>query len=154
MKTHWMVAGAMLALSANLYAHEEPIESTWCEGGRVVLLGKFTLHGNQISRYADHVEETGECPGSGDVVTKSCGQFDDMYAKARGAASNLCHQFVYRTGNGDDGTVRPIFYEPASFSNKDPNHHKLYRLEQGVVFACGLCEMPEIVDSRQLELAK
>ncbi|MCL2916069.1 hypothetical protein L2725_20210 [Shewanella corallii] len=156
MRNAWMFAAGLVGVIGLAQAHEEPIDTEWCEGGRVVLLGKFTLHGNQLQRYANYVEENGVCPGGDDgVSTKTCGQFDDEYGVGRSASSNLCSQFAYRVGRGDDGTVKPIFYEPASFRDGDPNHHELYSVKQGVVFACGLCEMPvERRETKQLERKK
>ncbi|MGI2258209.1 hypothetical protein [Shewanella sp. GXUN23E] len=154
MKSTWLLFAGLLTCSSIAVAHQEPIESRWCEGGRVTLLGTFTLHGNQLSRYASWATETGECPATTDISTRSCGQFDDEYDMARSASASMCQQLVYRSGPGDNGTVRPIFYEPASFRDQDPNHHELYRLEQGIVFACGLCELPRSADEKQLELVK
>lgn len=154
MRKAWMFAASLALIAGAGQAHQEPIDSEWCEGGRIVLLGKFSLQGNQLERFGRYVEENGECPSIAGIGTRTCGQFDDEYGLTRTAADHLCGQFKYRRNRGDAGSVKPIFYEPASFRDQDPNHHELYRLEQGVVFACGLCKMPREDRAKQVEIRR
>ncbi|WP_394393230.1 hypothetical protein [Shewanella woodyi] len=150
-----LVATNMMLPVAAL-AHEEPIESQWCQNGNVVILGEFKLTPLHLARFGRFAEN--ECPDfGGGVGTKSCGQFDDEYGLTRAATGHLCNSIAYElrdvSREGDGGTVRPIFYGPESLKNSDKNHHEVYSIVQGVQFACGLCDMETERRERKL-LAK
>ncbi|MBV7317287.1 hypothetical protein [Shewanella sp. NIFS-20-20] len=153
MTTNVLVSLAV-CFSVTAFAHEEPIEGRWCSGGQIKVLGEFSIMPLHLSRFARNEEPTCE-PVNGDINTRSCGQFDDEYGVARMAAAQLCHTLAYsdaRTSiDADDGSVKPIFYGPESLRNTQENHHEVYTIQQGVNFACGLCEME--VSRRQRSLS-
>ncbi len=129
----------IFGLSNSVIAHDEALESGWCQGGRITLLGEFQLK-KQLLQYFSR-ESNAVCKN-----LRSCGQFDDDdYSIARNTAEQICYQFSEReltfTHNGDDGTVRPIFHGPSVFKNNEPDHHTLYQLDQGISFSCGLCSV-------------
>ncbi|TQV86470.1 hypothetical protein [Aliikangiella coralliicola] len=124
-------------------AHEEAMESDWCGGGEITILGYFKLNAALLKNFKG--EDNAVCS-----QLRSCGQFDDDdYGISRRTALNICRSFSeaeleVRT-IGDHETVRPIFYAPASIKNSELNHHVLYSISQGVEFSCGMCAMPDVV---------
>ncbi|MDP5135088.1 hypothetical protein ORJ04_03880 [Rheinheimera baltica] len=132
--------GVMVGCSA--VAHDEALESGWCRGGNVTVLGEFSLKDPLLRQFkADSAQVCGQL--------KSCGHFDDDdYTIARRTAEGLCRAFSERelayATDGHDGTVRPIFHTPAVFKNNETDHHTLYQLAQGIQFSCGYCSMPAV----------
>lgn len=122
-------------------AHEEAMDSSWCEGGQIEILGHFQLNHNLLEKFKG--EDNAVCS-----QLKSCGQFDDDdYGVSMRAASALCSSFseseLLLRVNGYHDTVRPIFYSPVNFKNSETNHHILYSLSQGIEFSCARCIMRE-----------
>ncbi|MGX5172887.1 hypothetical protein ACUR5C_02515 [Aliikangiella sp. IMCC44653] len=125
-------------VSSTAFAHEEAINTGWCSGGQITILGQFKLNQALLQQFAK--ESSGVCS-----QLKSCGQFDDEYGVAYKTAGALCHSFseaelTYKN-IGDHLSVRAIFHSPATMKNSEANHHTLYSFEQGLEFSCGLCEL-------------
>jgi hypothetical protein len=130
------------SLSGAAIAHEEALNSGWCSGGQISILGQFKLNKTLLQQFAK--ESSGVCS-----QLKSCGQFDDEYGVAFRTAGALCHSFseaelTYKN-IGDHLSVRAIFHSPATMKNSEANHHDLYSFEQGLEFSCGLCELDNSV---------
>ena len=139
-----LVASLCVAISGSLTAHEEALESGWCSGGQVSILGHFTLNKSLLLKFKG--EQNLVC----DQI-RSCGQFDDDdYSVAFRAAGGICQSFseaelLLRTVD-DHETVRAIIHAPATMKNVETNHHDIYQLDQGIEFSCGYCTMPAIED--------
>jgi hypothetical protein len=128
-------------LSSASFAHEEALESQWCQGGQISILGQFQLHSKLLQTFMQESEVCSEL--------KSCGQFDDDFTGARAAAHGTCAMYTVASKTyGDHGTIRPIFTAPTSIKNDFSAHHDLYSIDQGVSFSCGYCDMSEVVTRR------
>lgn len=132
-----------LMLSFGVIAHEEPMESDWCSGGQIAVLGHFSLNHKLLAKFKG--ETNAVCS-----QFKSCGQFDDDdYNVSWRTAHSFCAAFseaeINRSAVDDDGTVRPIFYLPLSFKNSEVNHHLLYSIDQGIEFSCAACSFTDEV---------
>ena len=64
-----LVLLAIIVYPNNVMAHDEAIQSGWCEGGEVAILGNFQLNGNFLRKFKG--EENPVC-----TQLKSCGQFE------------------------------------------------------------------------------
>lgn len=135
------LSAALLSLSVlgSVSAHEEPLETGWCQGGSITILATMKLYHKPLTYFKSESQVCSDL--------KSCGQFDDDdFKTARTAADGLCSTLAEAEKTlqqlGDDGTVRPIFISPNSIKDSDVNHHLLYSIDQGVEFSCGLCSMP------------
>ena len=136
-----MLAVVGMIAGFSVLAHEEALESGWCRGGAITILGEFSLKQPLLRQFKG---DSGLVCGQ----LKSCGHFDDDdYTIALRAAEGLCRAFSEQelayAEQGYDGTVRPIFHAPAVFKNSEVNHHSLYQLAQGIQFSCGYCRMPD-----------
>jgi hypothetical protein len=73
---------------------------------------------------------------------KTCGQFDDDYKTARALALSQCSSYIGPgTAYPANTVVIPIFSGPETFL--DPNHHQLYKSEDGVAGECVVCPEKE-----------
>ncbi|KKO45818.1 hypothetical protein WG68_08905 [Arsukibacterium ikkense] len=147
-KTNLILGTVGMILGFSALAHDEALESGWCRGGSITVLGEFMLKEPLLQQFKGD---------SGLVCSqlKSCGHFDDDdYTIARRTAEGLCQVFsekelAYRQQSSDAGTVRPIFHSPAVFKNSESDHHALYQLTLGIRFSCGYCRMPEVIEPIQ-----
>lgn len=135
----------LITYSKYVIAHDEAMESGWCEGGEVSILGHFQLNENLLAEFKG--DENPVC-----TQYKSCGQFDDDdYRVSRRTALGFCQSLssaeLTQVIFNDHHTVRPIFYAPENFKNKDANHHKLYAIAQGIEFSCAICTLPKEVSA-------
>jgi hypothetical protein len=128
-------------ISSASLAHEEALESQWCQGGQITILGQFQLHSKLLQTF---MQESEVC-----TELKSCGQFDDDFSGARAAAQGTCSMYTVASKTyGDHGTIRPIYTSPTSIKNGFSAHHELYSIDQGVSFSCGYCDMTEVTPPR------
>ncbi|MBZ9611583.1 hypothetical protein [Rheinheimera maricola] len=140
-KAKLMLAAVGIITGCSALAHEEALESGWCRGGTITVLGEFSLKQPLLLQFKG---DSGLVCGQ----LKSCGHFDDDdYTIALRAAEGLCRAFSEQelayAEQGYDGTVRPIFHGPGVFKNSESEHHSLYQLTQGIQFSCGYCRMPD-----------
>lgn len=125
----------ILSMCPQASSHEEPTETGWCQYGQVQILGQFTFNQKLLQIYQEPTSQV--CNQA-----KTCGEFDD-YKLARNVADNLCASYndaeLKGSTNGDYGTIRAVFHQPASFKNSEAAHHQLYSISQGLVFSCARC---------------
>ena len=144
-----VLASALLfaPLIGTVAAHDEPMDSNWCSGGQITILGHFQLNQSLLKKFKG--EENAVCNN-----LKSCGQFDDDdYSIANRTALSICSslsvtELLIKT-NGDNDTVRPIFYSPINFKNSEVNHHLLYTISQGLEFSCGQCSLDVMEEAEE-----
>jgi hypothetical protein len=136
-----VAASALLftSLVGKVSAHDEPMDANWCSGGQITILGHFQLNQSLLKKFKG--DENAVCNN-----LKSCGQFDDDdYSIANRTALSICSSFsateLTMKTDGDNNTVRPIFYSPINFKSSEANHHLLYGISQGVEFSCGQCSL-------------
>lgn len=123
----------MLLVSGTCLAHGELPTAGWCEGGRISVVATVNLSGPALKETRDRCPKPGQGP-----VLKECGQFDDDYAFARGAAMTQCQTHAWQNPIGDLGTVLFVPEGPGTFLADD--HHAQFMNVHGVWGSCVRCD--------------
>lgn len=124
------------AACASAIAHSELPTDTWCANGRPVPVADFAIYPETL--IDARRGEQGQCT-AGKGLAKECGQFDDDYGTSRRLAMHVCSAYAARqAGPGDVGSTIYVARQPASFL--DAEHHRIYRVEQGLSGICVRCE--------------
>lgn len=132
-----LMAVAGLLTATAVHAHSELPDAEWCSRGVPTPVAEFEIA--PATLLAEREREQ-QC-SSGKSMPKTCGQFDDDYGTSRRSALRVCEAFAApRTGPGDLGRVIAVVESPASYL--DPDHHALYRVEEGLSGVCVRCEAP------------
>ena len=132
-----LLAGGLLLVSA-VHAHDTRPANFCPTGGTEMVVSHFSFTPQHLLQYRDAPIAAGETSPMGCEDEKSCGIVDDWHW-ASAMAMEQCAPMEKSLLAQD--TPAPKVQLPSYFYV--PDHHKLYRLKDGLTGVCVVCVKPE-----------